>query len=206
VRAVKAAATALCNPAKPDAHPTAETDSYLQQAGQNTGLIAKTDDIPVLLAGADHDSIMPSDANALELSAWRENCACDVEQFIVKDTGHDFRGHTSLAEWTDRVVNWLGEKRVETTLSAGVVQRLSAQGLRPGDRRRDARCGRPAGDDDPRHDRRPAQPPRRPPEADRRAGALPRVDRTTLVVRARDARGRRLATVTTPIDLCRGLS
>jgi dienelactone hydrolase len=62
----------------------------------NTGLIRKTGKIPVLLAGADHDTIMPGDANALELSAWQENCRCDVSQFVLTDTGHAFMAHRSL--------------------------------------------------------------------------------------------------------------
>jgi pimeloyl-ACP methyl ester carboxylesterase len=104
----RAAATALCNPAKAQGTPTGETGSYATQALQvNPKLIAKTGKIPVLLAGADHDGIMPGDANALELSGWREHCGCSVSQFILKNTGHAFMAHTSLPTWVANVTRWL---------------------------------------------------------------------------------------------------
>ena len=72
----------------------------------------RTGDIPVLLAAADHDGIMPGDANALELSAWQEQCGCDVSQFVLTDTGHAFMGHWSLRRWTSEVVGWLRDHGV----------------------------------------------------------------------------------------------
>ena len=56
---------------------------------------------------ADHDAIMPADANALERSGWQENCRCDASQFVLKDTGHAFMGHQSLSSWTTHVIRWL---------------------------------------------------------------------------------------------------
>lgn len=76
-------------------------------AGKNTALIQRTGKVPVLLAGADHDGIMPGAANALELSAWQEHCHCDVAQFVLRNTGHAFMAHTSLTRWTSNVITWL---------------------------------------------------------------------------------------------------
>ncbi|MCK9894201.1 hypothetical protein [Frankia sp. AgB32] len=75
-------------------------------------LIPRTGAVPVLLAGADHDAIMPGQANALELSAWREHCGCDVSQFVLTDTGHAFQAHRSLDQWTSHVVTWLRQKGI----------------------------------------------------------------------------------------------
>jgi pimeloyl-ACP methyl ester carboxylesterase len=106
--AVKAVATAFCDPAEATATPAGETASYVDQAlNRNPGLIRRTGGIPVLLAGADHDGIMPANANALELSAWQETCGCPVSQFVLEDTGHAFMGHRSLPRWTAAVVRWL---------------------------------------------------------------------------------------------------
>jgi hypothetical protein len=66
----------------------------------------QTGRVPVLLAGADHDDIMPGAANSLELSAWQEHCRCDVSQFVLGDTCHAFMAHTSLATWTNDVARW----------------------------------------------------------------------------------------------------
>jgi pimeloyl-ACP methyl ester carboxylesterase len=104
---VRTAATRLCNPVFFDPIPNGETGSYVAQAIENNSLITKTGNIPVLLAGADHDGIMPGDANKLELEAWQQHCGCRVSQFIVTNTGHAFAAHTSLPTWIHRVVTWL---------------------------------------------------------------------------------------------------
>jgi len=106
-RRVKDAATVVCNPADATATPSGETASFVDQAVENTGLIERTGKIPVLLAGADHDAVMPANANALELSGWQENCRCDVSQFTLESTGHAFMAHRSLTTWTANVVRWL---------------------------------------------------------------------------------------------------
>jgi hypothetical protein len=117
----------MCNPANVTPYPSAETNSYVAQAGMNQTLIPHTRKIPVLLAGADHDGIMPGDANALELSGWQEHCGCDVSQFIVKATGHAFMAHTSLVGWTRHVVAWLRKKGM-----AAVTPRGGVPGALPG--------------------------------------------------------------------------
>jgi pimeloyl-ACP methyl ester carboxylesterase len=104
------ASTPLCNPANSSPTPEAETRSYFAQAPVNNVLIRRTGDIPVLLAGADHDAIMPGEANALELAAWKSNCGCDVSQFIVNETGHAFMAHESLATWVHNVIRWLSSR------------------------------------------------------------------------------------------------
>ncbi|HEV7750846.1 MAG TPA: alpha/beta fold hydrolase [Baekduia sp.] len=106
--AVKDVATYTCDPANSLATPSGETASFVDQAlNRNPAYIARTGDIPVLLAGADHDAIMPANANALELSAWQETCRCHVSQFILEDTGHSFMGHKSLTRWIGNVVGFL---------------------------------------------------------------------------------------------------
>ena len=119
--AVPSVATVMCNPAGIVPYATAETDSYVQQAIRNNSIITQTGDIPVLLAGADHDGVMPGDANALELSGWQETCNCDVTQFIVKDTGHAFMAHKSLVDWMSHVTHWLSEKGLEAKTPAHVT-------------------------------------------------------------------------------------
>lgn len=109
--AVPAAATPLCNPANDVGTPAAETASYPTQALQtNPKLIAQTGTIPVLLAGTDHDAVMPGNANMLEYSAWRERCSCDVSHFILNNTGHAFMAHQSLPSWITHVTTWLRTK------------------------------------------------------------------------------------------------
>jgi pimeloyl-ACP methyl ester carboxylesterase len=110
--AVKDVATVLCDPANSTPTPSGETASFVDQAGRNTALIEQTGSVPVLLADADHDGIMPDNANALELSGWRENCRCQVSQFVLKDTGHAFMAHTSLTRWTSKVVTWLRRNHI----------------------------------------------------------------------------------------------
>ena len=105
--AAKTAATVLCDPANAIATPRGETASFLDQAVANATLIPRTGKVPVLLAGADHDGVMPGAANALELSAWKEKCGCDVSQFVLRRTGHAFMGHRSLRRWTAHVTRWL---------------------------------------------------------------------------------------------------
>ncbi len=92
--AVELTATVFCNPATMVAPPRGEAASFVAQAFENATLIPRTGAIPVLLAQADHDGIMPADAAALELSAWQERCGCDVSQLILRDTGHAFMGTT----------------------------------------------------------------------------------------------------------------
>jgi hypothetical protein len=111
--AVKDIATSLCDPATFTATPAGETASFIDQALQNTALVQRTGNIPVLLADADHDAVMPGNANALELSAWQENCHCRVSQFSLKDTGHAFMGHPSLETWTTKVVTWLRRNKIQ---------------------------------------------------------------------------------------------
>lgn len=72
------------------ATPRGETASFVDQALASTTLIGQPGTIPVLLAGADHDAVMRGDANALELSAWQENCGCDASQFVLENTRHAF--------------------------------------------------------------------------------------------------------------------
>ena len=105
--AVKNAATLICDPTNAIATPAGEAASFVDQAIANTPLIKQTGDTPVLLAAADHDGIMPGEANALERSAWREQCGCDVSQFVLKDTGHAFMAHWSLRQWTAKIARWL---------------------------------------------------------------------------------------------------
>jgi pimeloyl-ACP methyl ester carboxylesterase len=114
--AVKAIATRACNPARFETTPSGEGDSFVAQAGENDKLIPKTGRIPILLAGADHDAVMPGKANALELSAWQEHCPkCDVSQFILKTTGHAFMFHKSMSTWTTKVVSWLRRRGIKGT-------------------------------------------------------------------------------------------
>jgi pimeloyl-ACP methyl ester carboxylesterase len=120
--AVKSFATSSCDPATFTATPAGESASFVEQAVLNTALIRRTGDIPVLLAGSDHDAIMPGNANALELSAWQEDCRCDVSQFILADTGHAFMGHRSLVAWTTGVVRWLRRNDVDARPPAGRVR------------------------------------------------------------------------------------
>jgi pimeloyl-ACP methyl ester carboxylesterase len=110
---IKKIATTLCNPATFEPIPRGEPNSYYHQATENNVVIKQTGNIPVLLADADHDHIMPGNANELELSAWQENCGCDVSQFILKNTGHGVHGAQVAREWTTRVVAWLRAKTVK---------------------------------------------------------------------------------------------
>lgn len=105
--AIPAAATQLCNPRRATPTPQAEVNSYPQQILANQVFIRATGRVPVLLAGADHDSMMPGNANALELSAWRSACGCDVSAFVLSNTGHAFMAHRSLTTWITNVVTWL---------------------------------------------------------------------------------------------------
>jgi hypothetical protein len=68
----------------------------------------------VLLAAADHDAIMPANANALELSAWQEHCACHASQLILKNTGHFFMGHTSMTAWIGNVMSFLRKNDIKS--------------------------------------------------------------------------------------------
>lgn len=113
--AIPEVATIMCDPANATPTPAGETASYLDQAVANSTLIPQTGDIPVLLADADNDGVMPGEANALELAAWREHCNCDVSQFVLTDTGHAFMAHRSLTEWIDNVVAWLIDRGVGPT-------------------------------------------------------------------------------------------
>ncbi|MGN6722699.1 MAG: alpha/beta hydrolase [Marmoricola sp.] len=105
--ALSTAATVLCNPANAVATPDAETRSYPSQILMNLLFIPATGATPVLLADSDHDTMMPGDANTLELSAWRQNCRCDVSQFVLTNTGHSFMSHRSVTQWVTNVTAWL---------------------------------------------------------------------------------------------------
>jgi len=105
--AMATAATVLCNPANAVATPDAETRSYPAQILMNLISIRATGATPVLLAGSDHDTMMPGNANALELSAWRQSCGCKVAQFVLSNTGHSFMAHRSLTLWVSDVTRWL---------------------------------------------------------------------------------------------------
>lgn len=110
--AVREVATVMCAPQASAATPEGEGNSYYWQAPPNNALIRQTGAIPVLLAGGDHDVIMPGDANALELSAWKGACGCDVSQFVLTDTAHAFMAHDTLPQWIDHAVTWLHAEKV----------------------------------------------------------------------------------------------
>lgn len=111
--AVPAVATVLCNPRNAIPTPDGEGQSLAAQAGLNNILIPQTGRIPVLLADADHDGVMPGQANALEFSAWKEQCGCDVSQFILTNTAHAFMAHRSLSQWTRNVVTFLHAHHID---------------------------------------------------------------------------------------------
>ena len=113
--ALAVVATPMCNPANSTATPLGESQSFLAQAMQADTVIPQTGDIPVLLADTDHDGVMPGQANALEYSAWRDHCGCDVTQFVLRNTGHAFMAHRSVTTWVGNVVAWLGSRGVRGT-------------------------------------------------------------------------------------------
>ena len=81
----------------------AENDASIKMIGPT---------IPVMLTSGDHDSTAPpSDAKA-DFQYYKDNCGCDVSQWIVPDTAHLFQVHTSLAEWLTRMQAWLAAKGV----------------------------------------------------------------------------------------------
>ena len=81
----------------------AENDASIKMIGPT---------IPVMLTSGDHDSTAPpSDAKA-DFQYYKDNCGCDVSQWIVPDTAHLFQVHTSLAEWLTRMQAWLASKGV----------------------------------------------------------------------------------------------
>jgi hypothetical protein len=92
-----------------------------------------------MLTSGDHDSTAPpSDARA-DFQYYKDNCGCDVSQWIVPNTAHLFQVHASLAEWLTRVQTWLAAKGVPAsgrTAAPGssgstpaAVRRRSARGL-----------------------------------------------------------------------------
>ena len=84
----------------------AENDASIKMIGPT---------IPVMLTSGDHDSTAPpSDAKA-DFQFYKDNCGCDVSQWIVPDTAHLFQVHRSLAEWLTRMQAWLAAKGVPPT-------------------------------------------------------------------------------------------
>ena len=106
----------------------AENDASIKMIGPT---------IPVMLTSGDHDSTAPpSDAKA-DFQYYKDNCGCDVSQWIVPDTAHLFQVHRSLAEWLTRMQAWLAAKGVPASGKA------SAPGSGPAPaatRRRSARA------------------------------------------------------------------
>jgi pimeloyl-ACP methyl ester carboxylesterase len=92
----------------------AENDASIKMIGPT---------IPVMLTSGDHDSTAPpSDARA-DFQYYKDNCGCDVSQWIIPDTAHLFQVHKSLAEWLTRMQAWLAAKGVpasgRTAVSGG---------------------------------------------------------------------------------------
>ena len=84
----------------------AENDASIKMIGPT---------IPVMLTSGDHDSTAPpSDARA-DFQYYKDNCGCDVSQWIVPNTAHLFQVHASLAEWLTRMQAWLAAKGIPPT-------------------------------------------------------------------------------------------
>lgn len=65
-------------------------------------------EIPVLLAWADHDALVPTDVQAAETLMWKRLCRCDVTAWTQEDAGHGAQFHKSFPTLVDRVGRWLG--------------------------------------------------------------------------------------------------
>ena len=82
-----------------------------------------------MLTSGDHDSTAPpSDAKA-DFQYYKDNCGCDVSQWIVPDTAHLFQVHKSLAEWLTRMQAWLAAKGVP---ASGKTSAPGSGAARPG--------------------------------------------------------------------------
>jgi pimeloyl-ACP methyl ester carboxylesterase len=106
----------------------AENDASIKQIGPGT---------PVLLTSGDHDSTAPPSAARADFQYYKDNCGCDVSQWIVPNTAHLFMVHTSLEPWLAYVQNWLAGHGIAPARAAGGGS--GGGGSEPAARRRAAR-------------------------------------------------------------------
>jgi pimeloyl-ACP methyl ester carboxylesterase len=84
----------------------AENDVAISQIGPGT---------PVLLASGDHDTTAPPPDARADFAYYKAHCGCDVSQYLIRDSGHLYQVHASLAQTVDVFVQWLSSRGLAPT-------------------------------------------------------------------------------------------